>query len=249
MPIFGSGESAHRVLRHDRDSPEAELVHIALLRRSLARRRRARPFPSTYRMRPSSRIRLLPSVVFPAARLAGDAHDHSPSATWKLTPSSARTSPFRGAVVHAQVLDREAHISRSFGLRPRRGRLHYVETADDGHDPEARDDDHHHIPSWRRCSRSRCSSSVRATSRSRGRARESRGQRGQDRASEDEENVRRGRSSCRRDLLDEIREVRAPEGAPADEVARGEREGLSPDRPGRHGPDVSPISTASETRH
>ena len=49
--------------------------------------------PSTYRMRPSSRIRLLPSVVFPQPDSPAMPMI-SPSATSKLTPSSARTSPF-----------------------------------------------------------------------------------------------------------------------------------------------------------
>src|SRR5262245_34258396 len=99
--------------------------------------------PATWRMRPSSRIRLLPRVDLPQPDSPASPTS-SPSATPKLTPSRARTSPRR---VRYQTL-RSSTRRLTVSQLPQPGvedlveaDVHDVERPHDHGDPEARRDE------------------------------------------------------------------------------------------------------------
>ena len=72
--------------------------------------------PSTTRIRPSSRIRLLPSVVLPQPDSPAMPMI-SPSATVKRDAVERADVALQGAVVDAQVVDGEGHVRLSLGLK------------------------------------------------------------------------------------------------------------------------------------
>ena len=108
-------EGAHRVLRHDRDLPEPVLGHCPVVldgqRLSLERDRAAHVLHAA--LEPDE---ALPERGLPASRLAREPHD-LPVGDREADAVERLHVAAQGAVVDTQVVDDQAHVRLSFGLK------------------------------------------------------------------------------------------------------------------------------------
>src|SRR5215218_10598963 len=193
--------------------------------------------PSTWRMRPSRRIRLLPRVDLPQPD-SPTSPTSSPSATPKVTPSRARTSPRR---VRYQTL-RLSTLRLTASQLPQLGvedlveaDVHDVEGAHDHGDAEARRDEPPPHPQRQRAPEDGVvhhQPERHAVGRAEPDEVEHRGR--QDRPPEQQdEGHEQVRAHVRGDLgEDDLAAAGAAEAGQVDEVPGPQREGLGPDGPG-----------------